>query len=188
MRILRKLRKFFSIAKTKFNLPLLCTIRSIKEGGKRDIPDRLDVYVRLIPFCDFFDIEIFSDEAETLRKISFKHNIKLIASYHRFDLTPSLDELEMVFEKGKRLGADIVKIATMVNKKEDIERLTIFLLKQKHENIVVIGMGEKGKPTRVIFPFFGSLITYASLNISSAPGQISLSDMVSIFKKIGLRK
>lgn len=184
----QEVEEIFSIAKTKFNLPLLCTIRSIKEGGKRDIPDRLDVYVRLIPFCDFFDIEIFSDEAETLRKISFKHNIKLIASYHRFDLTPSLDELEMVFEKGKRLGADIVKIATMVNKKEDIERLTIFLLKQKHENIVVIGMGEKGKPTRVIFPFFGSLITYASLNISSAPGQISLSDMVSIFKKIGLRK
>ncbi|WP_353683780.1 type I 3-dehydroquinate dehydratase [Thermodesulfovibrio sp. 3907-1M] len=184
---LMEVENIFNTARKKFNLPLICTIRSPQEGGMIDIPDRLSIYFKMIPFCDFFDIEIFSDEAGALRELSLKNNIKLIGSYHRFDTTPSTEELERVFEKGFNLGVDIIKIATMVNEREDIERLSLFLLNHRKNNIIVIGMGKKGRLTRVIFPALGSLITYASLNISSAPGQISLQDMVDIFRKLDLR-
>ncbi|GAB5047227.1 type I 3-dehydroquinate dehydratase [Thermodesulfovibrio sp. TK110] len=184
---LREVENIFFIAKRKFNLPLICTIRSPKEGGKREIPHRLSIYVKLIPFCDFLDIEIFSDKAGAVRELSLKNNIKFIGSYHRFDMTPSSDELEKVFEKGLNLGADVIKIATMVNDREDIERLALFLLNHRKSNIIVIGMGERGKLTRIIFPALGSIITYASLNTSSAPGQISLQELVDIFRKLGLR-
>lgn len=159
-----------------------------KRRWKKEIPDRLSIYKKLTPYCDFFDIEIFSDEAKDLRKLSAQHSIKLIASYHRFDSTPSLDEIERVFEEGRRLNPDVVKIATMVNKKEDTERLLLFLLNHKNDKLIVIGMGQNGKVTRIINPVFGSLITYACLNTVCAPGQISLQEMLNIFMIIGLRK
>lgn len=185
---IQKIEQVFATGKKKFNLPMLCTIRSPKEGGNKEIPDRLSIYEKLTPYCDFFDIEIFSEEIADLRKISFQDNIKLILSYHRFDLTPTLEDLEKVLEEGKKLGADIVKIATMVNDIEDVEKLLYFTIKHKKENIIVIGMGEKGRLTRIVNPVFGSLITYASLNTTSAPGQIPLPYMVKIFKEIGIRK
>lgn len=185
---IEEVESVFAIAKRKFKLPVLCTVRSPEEGGKKEVPDRLSIYEKLIPYCDFFDIEIFSKEARILRQLSSQNNIKLIASYHRFDLTPEEKELENVFEEGMKLKADIVKIATMINKKEDIERLLLFLLKHKKDKLIVIGMGEQGRVTRIIYPVFNSLITYASLREASAPGQISLQSMVSIFREIGIRK
>lgn len=185
---LDKVEDIFAITKEKFSLPILCTIRSLKEGGKKPIENRLSIYEKLTPYCEFFDIEFFSDEAFLLRQLSEKNKIKLIGSYHRFDFTPSLDDLERVFEEGMKLNADIIKIATMVNEKKDLETLLVFTLKHKHDKVVVIGMGEKGIPTRVINPVFGSLITYATVNKVSAPGQLSLEDIVSIFRRLGLRK
>ncbi|MDI1470921.1 type I 3-dehydroquinate dehydratase [Thermodesulfovibrio sp. 1176] len=185
---IQKIEQVFATAKKKFNLPMLCTIRSLKEGGKKEIPDRLSIYEKLTPYCDFFDIEIFSEGSRTLRQKTLQNNIKLILSYHRFDLTPSVEDLENVFEEGKKLGADIIKISTMVNEIEDAEKLLYFTIKHKKDNVIVIGMGEKGRLTRIVNPVFGSLITYASLNTTSAPGQIPLPYMVKIFKEIGIRK
>ncbi|MGB9711419.1 MAG: type I 3-dehydroquinate dehydratase [Thermodesulfovibrio sp.] len=181
-----RVEEIFAIAKEKFGVPLLCTVRAPEEGGKKKFDNRLNIYEKVMPYCDFFDIEIFAEEAKALRQLSKQNNIKLILSYHRFDLTPSEHELEGIFEIGKKLNGDIIKIATMINTKEDVETLTFFLLRHKNDKVIVIGMGENGKITRILFPFFGSLITYASLNLSSAPGQIALQDMINIFKKIGL--
>ncbi|MEN2985864.1 MAG: type I 3-dehydroquinate dehydratase [Thermodesulfovibrionaceae bacterium] len=185
---LSRTEEIFLIAKKKFRLPLLCTVRSPKEGGKKEIKNRLEIYKRVLPYCNLFDIEIFSEEAKKIKEIIKDENIKLILSYHRFDITPSVEELDRIFEEGKRLNADIIKIATMVNAREDLEKLLIFTLKYKEENIIVVGMGEKGIPSRIINPLFGSLITYAALNTISAPGQIYLQDIVNIFKIFGLRK
>ncbi|MCS7203567.1 MAG: type I 3-dehydroquinate dehydratase [Thermodesulfovibrio sp.] len=185
---LSRTEEIFLIAKKKFRLPLLCTVRSPKEGGKKEIKNRLEIYKRVLSYCELFDIEIFSEEAEKLREITKNRGIKLIASYHRFDITPSVEELDRIFKEGKKLNADIIKIATMVNVREDLEKLLIFTLKYKEENIIVVGMGEKGIPSRIINPLFGSLITYAALNTISAPGQIYLQDIVNIFKIFGLRK
>lgn len=184
---LEKIEKTFLIAKEKFNLPIICTVRDPSEGGKKYVKDRIGFYKRAMSFCDFFDIEIFSEEIKTLRQLSRENKISLIASYHRFDITPSSKTLEKVFKEGEKNQADIVKIATMVNKDKDLENLLYFTLRHKNDNIIVIGMGTKGIPSRVINPVFGSLITYASLNFSSAPGQIHLKDIFHIFKTLGLR-
>ncbi|MCX8034215.1 MAG: type I 3-dehydroquinate dehydratase, partial [Thermodesulfovibrio sp.] len=71
--------------------------------------------------------------------------------------------------------------------RDDLETLLLFTLKHKNDKIVTIGMGEKGIPSRIINPVFGSLITYASLKTKSAPGQLLLSDMINIFRTLGLR-
>lgn len=186
-RDIENMEKIFEKAKAKFNLPILATVRHSLEGGKREIKDRIQIYSKIITLIDFVDIEIFSDEAQEIRRISSSHEKIMIASYHRFDKTPNLGELDEFFLKGKQLGADIVKIATMVNGRDDLETLLLFTLKHKNDKVIVIGMGEKGIPSRIINPIFGSLITYASIKTTSAPGQLFLSDMVNMFRNLGLR-
>lgn len=178
----------FALAEKKYNLPLLCTVRSPKEGGKKEIKNRIEIYKKVMPFCKFFDIEIFSEELKSLKDLSLKGDISLIGSYHDFTHTPSIEEMERIFERGIAKGVDIIKIATMVNEKKDMETLLSFTMKHKTDRIIVLGMGQRGIPSRVINPVFGSMITYAALNEVSAPGQIPLKDMVYIFKVLGLRK
>lgn len=180
--------KIFDLAQKKYDLPLLCTIRLPKEGGRKEVQNRLSIYEAVLHYCSFFDIEIFSEEVSPLKELTRKANLSLIGSYHNFEYTPKLEELETVFDIGKKLGIDIIKIATMVNDKKDLETLLLLTLKHKEDKIIVLGMGHKGTPSRVINPVFGSLITYASLNEASAPGQLSLSDMLRIFRILGLRK
>jgi len=184
---INNIEEVFTLAIEKFKLPIILTVRAPSEGGKREFLNRLTIYERLINYSDFVDIEILSNEVLPLRKMSKEYGKIMICSYHRFDLTPSIDELERISEKAKSLDADIIKIATMVNYKSDLEALLNFTLNHKNDKIIVIGMGIKGVPSRVINPVFGSLITYANITVSSAPGQIHLKDMVHIFKTLGLR-
>ncbi len=184
---IENIENIFKKAKEKFNLPLLATIRNPLEGGKREFKYREEIFKKVLPYSDFVDLEILSEDTVSIKQLVKEQHKILIASYHRFDVTPSIDELEDVFKNGQRLEADIVKIATMVHNSSDLETLLLFTLKHKRDNIVVIGMGEKGVPSRIINPIFGSLITYAALRESSAPGQINLEDLVTIFKTLGIR-
>lgn len=177
----------FRMAKLKFNLPILATVRIPTEGGKRQFNKREEIFRKVLPYSDFSDLEIFSNDVNQIKKAIKEYGKIMIASYHRFDLTPSMEELDEVFSEGKKMGGDIIKIATKVNESADLEILLLFTLKHKEDNVIVIGMDEKGTPSRVINPFFGSLITYAALKTISAPGQIYLRDLMHIFKILGLR-
>jgi 3-dehydroquinate dehydratase-1 len=48
-------------------------------------------------------------------------------------------------------------------------------------------MGEKGLPSRIFTPLLGSPITFGYINTASAPGQLSVQEMMSIFKKLKMR-
>lgn len=184
---IENIEDIFALAKRKYGLPLLCTVRLPSEGGKKEIKNRLNIYENVIHFCSFFDIEIFSDEVFLLKKLIDGSDISLIGSYHNFINTPSLEDLEKIFERAKFLDIDIIKIATMVKEEKDLEKLLYFTIKHKNDKVIVLGMGQKGIPSRIINPVFGSIITYASLTEASAPGQIHLKDILHIFKVIGLR-
>ncbi len=49
--------------------------------------------------------------------------------------------------------------------------------------IIAFAMGEKGEFTRVTAPLVGSPITYASIEIETAPGQLNLSTVKEILEK-----
>lgn len=111
--------------------------------------------------------------------------IGIIVSYHNFKETESLEVLRQIAHEEYSLGADVLKISTMVNSVDDVLKL-LTLTKELRDiydlPLIVLGMGELGKITRITSPFFGSDIVYVDLFGSSAPGQLKFLDALKIFE------
>lgn len=128
---------------------------------------------------DFIDIDLLLIKDFNLPK-QIKN--KIIVSFHDFKKTPDMVQLNVIINKMRKLKVEIIKIATKVNNSQDIKNLfKILLNKKKNEKIIVVGMGKKGKITRILGPLIGSFLTFASTSFGqSAPGQLEISE----FKKI----
>ena len=116
-----------------------------------------------------------------LKKFALKHDCKLIVSYHNFEKTPSLSELEEIAEKCHAESADIVKIACMV--KCELDVLNIKSLYTQKYSIIALGMGEKGTITRIKACEWGAPFTYAAANIGAltASGQMDYETIRNLF-------
>jgi 3-dehydroquinate dehydratase I len=164
----------------------IATIRLKSEGGVWNFPEpeRLSLFKKVIPEVNAVDIEL---SAETILPdvVQAAHAAKKIAiiSYHNFDGTPTLNELNGLMDEAKSFGADIVKIAAMAAKPEDIQVLAGFTIANAKKNIVVIAMGSEGALSRVFFPALGSLLTYAYVGQPTAPGQLGYSELFSLLRK-----
>jgi 3-dehydroquinate dehydratase I len=171
-----------------FNKPVIATVRDRNEGGEKAVPNRLDIYRTIIPLSDVTDIEINSDALfKDVRKLCSTFKKVLIGSYHNFDETPGADTLEKIVKKGFDSGADLVKIALKANSRSDLLDLLSFALQKRSSRLIIISMGDKGLPSRILAPVIGSPISYGYINTPSAPGQFSVVDMLSMFRKLKLR-
>ncbi len=123
----------------------------------------------------FVDIEYEAEDDFRNAMIEYAHvrQCDVIISYHNYEMTPELDELEKIMHKCFELGADIAKIATLVKVNRDNSK--ILSLYKAPGRLIAIGMGELGKISRIVAPFLGAEFTYAALTDDSitAPGQIS---------------
>lgn len=108
---------------------------------------------------------------------------KLIISYHNFQATPDLPSLEQIYQQALQSGADIVKVATYCRNPEDVTNLLSLLTKYSSQTkMIVLGMGEFGKLTRITGNYLGNFLTFVPLNSTtiSAPGQICWQDLQAI--------
>jgi 3-dehydroquinate dehydratase-1 len=123
----------------------------------------------------FVDIEYEAEDDFRNAMIEYAHarQCDVIISYHNYECTPELDELEKIMNKCFELGADIAKMATLVKVNRDNSK--ILSLYKAPGRLIAIGMGELGKISRIVAPFLGAEFTYAALTEDSitAPGQIS---------------
>ena len=161
--------------------PIIVTIRNKKEGGKKAINDntRYEILKNIVRYVDCVDIEINSN---LFKKIpSFFHSKKktVIASYHNFKETPSNAKLKNILAKGKKGGADIVKIAVMANSRDDLAKIIDFTIKNSNKNIIMIAMGNIGRISRILNPMLGSLLTYGYVINPSAAGQPSANEIIN---------
>jgi 3-dehydroquinate dehydratase-1 len=178
----------FRTAREKFGKPIIATVRDSKEGGGKAIQDRPAMYRLVIPFADAVDVEILAGDVMKQAKDLCRDNGRLlIGSYHNFESTPADDFLEQLIATGRHNGADVVKIAVTAKKEDDFIRLMLLTLRHKSRGVVTIAMGDKGLPSRVFSPLFGSLITYGSINKPSAPGQLSAVEVMDTFRKLKMR-
>jgi len=107
---------------------------------------------------------------------------RLIVSYHNFERTPGLEDLESVMIACYEKGGDVAKIATQVHGYDDL--LSLLALYKLPGQKVILGMGPQGRILRVIAPYLGGAFTFASLEVGkeTAPGQMSIQEMQNIYK------
>lgn len=139
--------------------------------------------------ASYVDVEIESDAAwkREIVKAAQRRGCQVIMSFHDFEKTPGLESLKKIVSQCFGEGADIAKIACMVRSEQDNARLLGLLgMKRNKNKLLVVGMGEKGKITRIIAPFFGSPFSYASLSRGkeTAEGQISKENLETVIRGI----
>lgn len=171
--------------------PFIVTHRRKEEGGKYKGEEkrRLGVLREAIDRgADYVDVELASERSFLQGLIKNKGRTRVILSSHDFRRTPSHRELQKLFSRMVRLGADVIKIVSFARSWED--NLTILSLipfaKARKQKIVAFCMGEKGKVSRLFSPFLGGAWTYASLRKvkASAPGQWTVRELRDVWEKM----
>ena len=187
------LKENFILKKIRFyrglGLPLIATIRRREEGGGRRIPEakRLELFKKVLPWVEAVDLELASKKIiRALTPLAHRKGKRVIVSYHNFKGTPSDGTLRSTIEKGKRAGADLVKIAVTPKKEGDVGRLLLLTHRNKGRGIVSIAMGAKGQVTRFLAPLFGSPLTYSFAGRPQAPGQLRVDKLAKKLKSVSL--
>ncbi len=175
---LKWVKKIRSITNSK----VIGTIRWHKEREKKGIviPEnqRMQLYINILPFVDFVDVEIKSKIAFRVVNEAKRAGKKAIVSYHNFHRCPSERILIYLCKQAQKLGADIVKIAVMAKEENDLFTLISVLIKQgKKIPMVVIPMGSNFLQ-RLVPLAFGSQFTYAAFDKKTAPGQPLVSEIM----------
>lgn len=168
-------------------IPLLFTRRSTKEGGEPIALSEADVVKLYQAICesrsvDLVDFEMSNDvdDVRRVRETSRENGIQLVLSFHNFSYTPGLEFLNQRFLEAERLGADVAKIAVMPRDRSDVLTLLTATLQASEKlriPLISMSMGAYGSLTRLFGWVFGSTVTFAVGESSSAPGQVPVEDL-----------
>lgn len=170
-------------------MPVLLTIRDEAQGGEwrgREA-ERLALYLAGLVSVSAVDVEIGAHALELLVQTAHRRGVKVVGSFHDFQGTPRLSRLLAVEAQGRRMGADVVKIAAMVRTSADLARLYALPANAKGP-ICAMGMGELGSVSRIALPCAGSCLIYGSLGKATAPGQLSCRQLAKELARWGARK
>lgn len=162
---------------------LLFTLRTRAEGGEIDLDSA--EYVQIIKDVaqlyqpEYIDFEYFAHKDVFEQMLDFPN---LVLSYHNFQETP--DNMMEILSELTSLTPKVVKVSVMAHTAQDVLDLMNFTRGFKtlnpEQEYVTISMGKVGKVSRIASDVTGSSWSFASLDAASAPGQISLSNMVKI--------
>ena len=168
-------------------LPLLVTFRTKEEGGEQSISAKAyEEFLRTVLAsgqADMLDVELFRGE-ELLRDICVeakKKGVRVIASSHDFEKTPAKEEIIARLLRMQDCGADLLKLAVMPRDAGDVLNLLSATLemneKYAKQPVVTMSMGAKGAVSRLAGEVFGSVMTFGSAGVASAPGQVSVPEL-----------
>ena len=189
----------------KSQTKVIFTFRDFSEGGQIELSksERLKIIQLLIEaHPQYYDIEMINDR-KTLQSVinmARENDVKLIYSFHDFEKTPSYDEGVKIIEKFKEelvnnYAVDFISIKKIIFKliftakrfEDNLIPMKIcrdLLEQKKYKNVISFCMGELGIFSRIMCVIAGSLLTYASLEERTAPGQIKIRKMREILKTV----
>jgi 3-dehydroquinate dehydratase I len=160
------------------------TCRKKKFGGL--FSGSVDNYIKIIKKADTLKFNFLDINVEAANRFK-QFNSDIIISYHNFERTPDYNVLSEIKTQMNSFKHEIKKFALMIKTESDLYTIYKLLLnKEKNKKMIVIGMGEKGKISRIITPFFGSYLTFASIDkkLNSASGQMTIGEMTTIFNNL----
>ena len=168
--------------------PLLVTARHPAEGGAGNLTaaERLAL---LRPFwgrASLVDIELRSlmEMREGVREAQVS-GTAVVASFHDFERTPSLEVLEGAAAMAESMSLEAVKVATFLNQAEDLVTLLKFASTPRRIRVSVMGMGELGPVSRLVLAKCGSVLNYGYLGAAgNAPGQWPASRLKAVLAEL----
>jgi len=179
---------------------LIFTIRTNRQGGfypfgksyfqenilamESGIPDYIDLEVE----CGISGRESWKECIAMVKRLGGK----VIASYHDFHRTPDLKECEAILERLSSYSPDIVKMAFMPKKQEDVLNLLFagrrWRDKYPKKELITISMGEMGKLSRLCGDLSGSSHSFVQIFGESAPGQWKIEEYLKLHRALSGRK
>jgi len=174
------------------SVPLIATNREYKQGGYRiqDEASRIQILIEVARTgFQYADVELTTKGLTDITLKLKDMGVKPIVSFHDFRSTPSQSEMEKIVKTQIKSGAEVCKLVTTANNIEDnLTCLRLLSKMKKITNLVCFAMGERGILSRALSPIFGAYFTYASLERGreTAPGQISISELRSLYKILGV--
>ena len=183
--------RFDFLAQAQIEKALLClpkianqylfTYRPKADGGARELSlrERQDFWRGIRKRS--FEFEFLVDlEPDIIDLLDFPAG-QIILSSHNFD---GPCDAKAVFGELKNVHAGVIKMAEKIVDITDAIELFQLLVNVDRGQLVPIAMGEVGKWTRILGPAHGAPIAYTSLDADNetAPGQISATDMLELFR------
>ena len=163
------------------NVTFLATCRRKEGGGKfaGDIARQLYWLSQAREAgCQWCDVEM-----ETFRELpegflrAYPVPPRIMLSIHDFERTPNLPRGIVVARHGL---VDAVKIAAHAKTIADSVRL--LKVARRSRNFVAVPMGDVGLPARLLALRDGSELAYAPIAEATAPGQVSLKEMLQLYR------
>lgn len=173
--ILEMAPKFFEKFKES---KILFTLRTVREGGNIQVSEKkyLQILKEILTYNPaYIDVEFFTHGPSFAALKDFRD--KMVLSYHNFDEVPS--DLTNRLIKMHEEGTAFVKVAVMPERECDVLdllQITRDMTLEYGEHFISMAMGDLGRLSRISGYLTGSCWTFASLDNSSAPGQISLKE------------
>jgi len=135
---------------------------------------------------DFVDFETDSDpeHLRQVRESTRRHEVRLILSYHNLSYTPGLAYLVDRFLEAERLGADVAMVQVMPRDRADVLRLLAATAEADDKAripLISMSVGPLGSVSRMVGGLFGSWLSFAVGESASAPGQIPIGDLVTVY-------
>lgn len=175
-------------------IELIVTLRTEAEGGEPN-GSRFEYFSVIESIlqqgvADYVDIEVARSE-DNIRRLCTRYaggNTKIIGSYHDFEKTPAKEEILERLQRAKEVGCAVSKLACMPSTHEDVEILLDATAAMKEtapdHPIITMSMGELGLTSRLYGGLYGSEVSFGCVGKSSAPGQISYEQMISVYDKV----
>ncbi len=157
---------------------ILFTLRTVREGGNIQVSEKkyLQILQEILTYNPaYIDVEFFTHGPSFAALKDFRD--KMVLSYHNFDEVPS--DLTNRLIKMHEEGTAFVKVAVMPERECDVLdllQITRDMTLEYGDHFISMAMGDLGRLSRISGYLTGSCWTFASLENSSAPGQISLKE------------
>ena len=185
------------------HIQVINTFRSPQEGGHMKIEEgaRVEILKRLIHSgAVYFDLE-FSMGSMALKELitlASAQKTTIILSHHNFENTPSFEEAKDLFHtflqklvtlttlSTDKSGPFLYKLIFTANSFEDnlvpLKLCKFFTKMGENRAIISFCMGELSGFSRVLCVNAGAYLTYASIEKTTAPGQLNIKKIREIQK------
>ena len=179
------------------DIPLLFTNRRVEEGGLGQWTEEARVASILgaihSGYVTLADVELATVPAwrGAILAAGQAAGIGIMVSAHDFSATPDEVALRATFAALIASGGVAAKYVVTATTPTDALRLlavTAQVAADAAVPLISIAMGSAGTITRLAGPFFGSALTFATINVISAVGQMPLTLVRDYWRQAGLRK